>query len=205
MSRYTEQEDDVQFSEPIQPQKNVRCGISKIEKAEWEVKPKEKWTADDKENMREFVGQKFDACKMTLTISDDSVKTEHADAKPRLSIDDQFNIEPYPFPKNGAVQKMGRQRLYEFEAAFGFDPIFKANGVVVEPFITRTGSKVAPKIAGVKRVINPDFFDAYFDAFGNPIISNWIGKTVYADIEIETSEKFWAKNIIKKIVKAPAI
>jgi len=190
MSKYTEEQDDVQFSEPILAQKQVRCGISFVEKVEWKNK---------------HDGQTYDACKVTLTISDDSVKTEHADAKPKLTIEDQFNIVQYPYmdKKTGTIKKLGKTKLYQLEQAFGFDPRFQVNGQPVEPFVTKNGNKVAPKIEGVKRVINPEFFEAYFTSNGDPVIDNWIGKTVYADIEVETSEQFGSKNVIARYTKAP--
>ena len=196
MSRYTDEEEPIIFSEPILAQKGVRLGVSFAEKTEWEAK-----TGGVKN------GQKFDACKLTVTISDDSVKTEHADAKPKLTIEDQFNIEQFPYEdkKTGAVKMLGRTKLFQLEQAFGFDPIFKLNGQVVEPFVTKNGNKVAPKIEGVKRVINPDFFNAYFDEDGRPRVDNWIGKVIYADIEVESSEQYGNKNVIAKYVKAPAI
>jgi hypothetical protein len=100
---------------------------------------------------------------------------------------------------------LGRQNLYELEAALGFDPVFKVNGVTVEPFITKNGNKVAPKIDGVKRFVNPDFMDNYFDALGNPIMANWEGKVLYADIEVEKSLQFGDKNVIKRFVRPPVI
>lgn len=192
MSKYTEEADDVQFSEPIIAQKGVRLGIQFVEKTEWKNK---------------HDGQSYDACKLTTIISDDSVKTEHADAKPKLTIEDQFNIVQYPYldKKSGEMKKLGKTKLYQLEQAFGFDPCFQVNGQPVEPFITRNGNKVAPKIEGVKRVINKDFFDAYFDSNGNPKVDNWIGKTIYADVEVETSEQFGSKNVVSRYVKAPAI
>ena len=190
MNRFTEEQDEVQFSEPILAQKGVRLGIQFAEKTVWNNKQD---------------GLPYDACKLTLTISDDSVKTEHSDAKPKLTIEDQFNIVQYPYldKKTGTIKKLGKTKLYQLEAAFGFEPVFQVNGQKVEPFTTKAGNKVAPKIEGVKRVINPDFFNAYFDSEGNPKTENWIGKTVYADIEVETSEQFGAKNVISRYVKAP--
>jgi hypothetical protein len=207
MSKYTEEQDDIQFSEPILAQKGVRVGVVKAEKNQWEVKTKDKWTPEQLETMKPLIGNKYDACKLSMIISDDSVKTEHADAKPKLSVDDVFNIENYPFPdqKTGALKQMGKQKLYELEGALGFDPVFVANGVEVEAFVTRNGNKVAPKIEGVKRKINPDFFNAYFDEDGTPKMSNWEGKVLYADIDVETSEKFGSKNVIKRYVKSPVI
>jgi len=196
MSKYTEELDDIQFSEPILAQEGVRLGVSFAKKIQWEAK------TNGIKN-----GFKFDACKLTLTISDDSIRTEHADAKPRLTIEDQFNIEAFPYEdkKTGAVKKLGKTKLYQLEQAFGFEPVFKVNGEVVPPFITKSGNKVAPKIEGVKRVINPDFMDNYFSSEGVPNMNNWENKVIYADIELEESEKFGAKNVIAKYVKAPVI
>lgn len=196
MSRYTEQTDDVSFSEPILAQKGVRIGVTFAEKSEWEAK-----TGGVKN------GKKFDACKLTLTISDDSVKTEHADAKPRLTLDDQFNIEPFPYEdkKTGEVKMLGRSKLYQLEGALGFDPVFVVNGQKVEPFVTRNGNKVAPKLEGVKRMLNPDFFDNYFSPLGVPNMSNWEGKVLYANIGVETSEQYGSKNVVQAYVKAPTI
>lgn len=192
MSKYTEEEDDVMFSEPILAQKGVRCGISGASKSVWTNK---------------VDGQPYDACKLTITISDDSVKTEHADAKPKTTIDDQFNIQNYPYldKKTGDVKKLGRTKLYQLEQAFGFDPCFQVAGKAVEPFVTKAGNKVAPKIEGVKRVLNPDFFNTYFNSDGTPNTSNFIGKTVYADIDVEKSEQYGAKNVIARYVKAPQV
>lgn len=192
MSKYLTEEDDVQFSEPILAQKGVRIGISFAEKVEWKSK---------------HDGNSYDACKLTVQISDDTVKTEHADAKPKLTIEDQFNIVQYPYldKKTGTMKKLGKQKLYQLEQVFGFDPCFQANGKAVEPFVTKSGNKVAPKVEGVKRFINPDFFNAYFDESGNPRIDNWVGKTLYADIEVETSEQFGSKNVIARYVKGPSI
>lgn len=207
MSKYTEEQDDITFSEPILAQKSVRCGIQFAEKTQWEIKAKKDWTSEQSMMMADLIGKKFDATKLTVQISDDSVKTEHSDAKPKLTIEDQFNIEGYPYPdkKTGSVKKLGKQKLYQLEAAFGFEPCFQVNGQPVEPFVTKSGNKVAPKIEGVKRVVNKDFFDAYFTADGDPVIDNWVGKTVYADIDVEDSAIYGAKNVIGRYVKAPVI
>ncbi len=207
MSYLTDQ-DDIQFFEPILPQKGVKLKVNFVESTEWEVKAKPSWSSTQNSNMAEHVGKKFDALKMTLDIDDQSVKTEHADARPRLTLEHQFNIERYPYPdKNtGSVKWMGRQNLYQVEEAFGFDPVFlDKGGSKVPPFITKTGNKVAPKIDGVKRVLNPDFANAYLDADGKPYVGNWVGKTIYANVEVERSEKYGAKNIIQAFVKAPII
>lgn len=196
MSRFTEQEDDVQFSEPILAQKQVKTKVGFVERAEWESK-----TGGQKD------GRKFSACKLTLTIDDSTVKTEHADAKPRLTIEDQFNLESFPYEdkKTGEVKKLGRTKLYQLEQVFGFDPVFKVGGNVVEPYVTKSGAKVAPKIEGVKRVPNEDFFNAYFDELGNPRVDNWVDKIVYADVEVEESEQFGNRNTISRYVKAPNV
>ena len=196
MSRGLEEQDSVQFSEPILAQKGVRLGVSFAEYTQWEAK-----TGDLKN------GQKYDACKLTLTISDDSVKTEHADAKPRMTIEDQFNVVQFPYEdkKTGEPRILGRTKLYQLEEVFGFEPVFKVNGQIVAPFITRTGRKVAPKLEGVKRVINPDFYNAYFNSEDKPIVDNWAGKVIYADVDVEKSEQYGDKNKITKYVKAPVL
>lgn len=207
MNKYTEEAEDVQFSEPIKAQKQVRCGIQFAEKEQWEIKMKTVWTEEQKATMAGLIGQKFDACKLTLTISDDSVQTEHENAKPKLTIEDQFNIESYPYPdkKTGELKKLGRQKLYELEEVFGFDPCFEVDGQKVEPFVNKVGRKVAPKVKDkeVKRKLNPDFFNAYFDENGEPRKDNWIGKVVYADIALETSEQYGSKNVIGRYVRGP--
>lgn len=192
MSRYTDEQDDVQFSEPIVAQKGVKLKVSFVEKTVWKNK---------------VDGKEYDACKLTLQIDDSSVKTEHADAKPKLIIEDQFNIERYPYlDKNTGEQKMlGKIKLYQLETALGFEPVFKVNGEVVAPYITRTGNKVAPKIEGVKRSVNEKFFDAYYNQDGSPTIDNWIDKTIYADVQVEVSEQFGNKNVIARYVKAPLV
>lgn len=207
MSKYTEEQEDIQFLEPIVAQKAVRIEVQFAEKDTWKVKEKEKWTPEQRSSMQEYLDKEYDACKLTLLITDDSVATEHEDAKPRLTIENQFNIEKYPFPdkKTGKLRWLGRQNLYQLEQAFGFDPVFKVNNEVVEPFITKSGNKIAPKVDGVKRVLNEDFFNAYFTNEGEPIKDNWIGKVIYADIDLDKSEQFGNRNVIKKYVKAPAV
>ena len=191
MSIYTEEQDDVQFSEPILAQKGVQLKVAFVEKTSWKNK---------------IDGQAYDACKLTLTIAEpSSVRTEHADAKPKLTIEDQFNIVSYPYTdkKTGEKKSLGRTKLYQLEQAFGFDPVFKVNGQVVAPFVTKAGNKVAPKIEGVKRSLNPDFFDAYFDGSGSPRVDNFVDKIIYADIEVERSEQYGNKNVIARYVKEP--
>lgn len=212
MSKYTEQEENITFSEPILAQKGVKCKVVAVERTQWEVKDKVKWDDESRSLMSEYLGNKYDACKVKVEIVDDSVKTEHEDAKPKLTIDDQFNIEAFPYPKDGTVRQLARQKLYELEGVFGFDPIFKADGVVVAPFVTRNNNKVAPKkdesgnpYKEVKRVLNPDFFNTYFSSVGDPVTPNWIGKEVYCDIKLVHSEQYGSKNEIERYVKAPQV
>ncbi len=215
MSIYTDEQEEIQFSEPILAQKGVRCGITHAEKGEWEVKEKKVWTPEQSETMASLIGNTYDCLKLKLSISDDTIKTASENAKPKTTLEDQFNIVNYPFPdkKTGALKKMGKQKLYELEGAFGFDPVFKVAGTVVEPFVTKSGAKVAPKIEGVTRSVNPDFFNAYFtvtkDEDGKehaiPITSNWVGKVIYVDVGVEKSEQFGAKNVVDRYVKPPVM
>src|SRR3990167_629498 len=139
MSKYTEAADTVVFKEPILKQDNVRLVVGFAEKVQWKSK------AD---------GNMYDGCKLTLTIADDSVKVESAEAMMKTTIEDQFNIEPFPYldKKTGETKTLGRGKLYDLEGALGFEPVFvDASGNEVEARVTRTGNKVAPKIDGVKR------------------------------------------------------
>ena len=189
---WTNEQDDVQFSEPILAQKGVKLKLNFVEATKWKSK---------------VDGNEYDAVKLVLDIDDKSVKTEHADARPKTTINDQFNLAQFPYAdkKTGETKKLGRSKLYQLEEALGFEPIFLVNGQKVEAFTTKTGAKRAPKIEGVKRVLNPDFMDAYFMKDGTPNISNWSGKTIYANVGVETSEQFGSKNIIEAYVKAPVI
>jgi len=207
MSKYTEEQDDVDFSEPVLAQKGVKMKVGFAERTEWEVKEKNTWNPMQKSTMEDLIGKKYEACKLTLQIDDESVKTEHEGAKIRLTIEDQFNIVSYPYPdkKTGALKKLGRQKLYELEQALDFDPIFTVNGDVVEPFITSKGNKVAPKLEGVKRAVNPDFFGAYFNEDGTPNMDNWQDKEIYADIVVEKSTQYGDRNAIGRYVKAPVM
>lgn len=207
MSKYTEEAEEVQFSEPILAQKGVKLKVGFAEHTEWEVKNKPSWSPEQKITMQDSIGNKFDACKLTLHIDDSSVRCEHEDAKPRGIIEDQFNIESYPYPdkKTGKLKKLGRSKLYQLEEAFGFDPIFKVKGDVVEPKITRSGRKIAPKVEGVKRSINPDFFNAYFTEKGRPLMENWEAKTIYADVGVVENTQYGDKNVIDRYVSAPVI
>lgn len=200
---WNDDSDAVQFSEPILAKKDVKVRIDFAEPAEWEVKVKDKWSDADREAMREFVGKKFKAMGLNLTITDSDVKTEHADAKPKVSLTTQLNLDKYPFPKDGTVQYMGRQGLYDLQGALGFDPVFVVNGRQVEPYITKTGNKVAPKIEGVKQVINPDFFSAYFNPDGTVNPTNWIDKVIYVDVELERNEQYGDRNNVTRFKRRP--
>jgi len=194
MSIYTEEQDEIKFSEPVMAQKGVKMKVNFAEKSEWEAK-----TNGVKD------GRKFGACKLTLDIDDDSVRTEHKGGKARMTIEDQFNIQQFPYEdKKTSEQKiLGRAKLYQLEGALGFEPIFKVDGEVVEPYITKNGNKVAPKIEGVKRVLNPDFFNTYFSEDGVPNMDNWAGKTIYADLTVEKSEQYGDRNSVSRYVKPP--
>ena len=76
------------------------------------------------------------------------------------------------------------------------------DGQPVEPYITRTGRKVAPKGEGIKRSLNPAFIQAYFTADGHPNLE-WAGKVVYADIGVEESEQFGDRNRIQRFKPTP--
>lgn len=191
MSYLTEQ-DDVQFAEPILAQKCVKLKANFVEAIKWKSK---------------VDGLEYVAIKLILDIDDNTVKCEHADAKPRLTIVDQFNLSQFPYTdkKTGETKKLGRSKLYQLEEAFGFDPVFMVNGKKVDPFITKTGAKRAPKIEGVKRTLNPEFMDAYFSGEGTPKMENWSGKTIYANVGVEQNETFGSKNTIQAYVNSPSI
>lgn len=195
---WNDEGDAVQFSEPIQPKKDCRLEVSFAEPASWKVK----------EHVPGYAGQEFKAAKLTLRITDEQIETEHAGGKPKLTIEHQFNVDRYPYlnKKTGEVGWMGRQALFELEEAFGFDPVFTdAGGVKVEPFISKTGRKMAPKGNGIQRVFNPEFASAYFHPNGTINPDNWVGKTVYADVEVEKSDQYGDKNVIKRFKRAPAL
>lgn len=192
MSVFTTEQDEIQTFEPILAQKQVKLQLGFAESSEWTSKV-------DK--------NKYPAAKFTWGIIDKTVKTEHDDAQPRLTVVDQFNLLRFPYPdkKTGETKYVGRNALYQLEAALGFDPIFMAGDGIVEPHITKSGNKVAPKGDNVKRVVNPDFFNNYFNEEGVPNMDNWFDKVIYADIGVEHSEQYGSKNIIKRYVKAPVI
>jgi hypothetical protein len=194
--------DEIQFKEPILEQKDVKAQISFAEPTEWRPKA----------HVRELdnsLAESYKACKLTITLTDlDSVKTEHADALPKSIIEDQFNVQKYPYMKKDkktnevSLAWMNRGKLFDLESAFGFEPCFvDREGNQVEPFVTRTGNKVAPKIDGVARVLNPEFLKAYFheDMTVNP--TNWIGKDILIDVGVEKSDQFGDKNVVTRYKK----
>lgn len=198
----SQERDEVQFKEPILKQKDVKARISFAEPAEW--KPKDNVKALDL-----GLQDSYKACKLTVIITDDSVKTENPDAIAKSIIEDQFNVQKYPYEdkKTGKLAWLNRGKLFDIEWAFGFDPYFvDKQNQPVEPFVTRTGNKVAPKVDGVARILNPEFVAAYFhsDMTVNP--SNWIDKEILIDVDIDnSSEVFGAKNIIKRYKKMATI
>ena len=201
MSRWNESDQgDVQvFSEPIAAKKDVKVEIVAAISGTWKVK--DEVVAVDPS----LAGKETKTVKVTVQITDDSVVTEHADARPRLTFEQSFNIEGHPYvdKKDGSIKRMSRNVLFSLEEALGFEPVFvNGGGQVVEPFITRTGRKVAPKVDGVRRKPNPDFDQAYFNDDGSPNL-NWAGIKVYADIELQTDEKFGDKNQVSRFKKAP--
>ena len=154
-----------------------------------------------------LAGKETKAVKVTVQITDTSVTTEHAGSRPLLSFEHQFNIESHPYlAKDGTVKALSRNLLFSLEEALGFDPaFFDAQGQPVEPFLTRTGRKVAPKdVEGVTRKLNAEFDRAYFHDDGTPTL-NWAGTKVYADIKLQTSEdeRYPAKNQVSRFKKVP--
>ena len=192
MTTFQDQEDDVIFNEPIQAKKDCKIKITFAELTEWKVK----------DTVTGYEGQQFPAMKLTIMVIDPDVHCEHPDARPRV-IEDQFNLEKYPYldKKTAEVKWLGRQKVYDLEQALGFEPLFVVNGERVEPYVTRNGNKVAPKTPGVKRKLNPEFASAYFDGNGIPKVDNWIDKELLADIEVEKSEQYGDKNVIKRYKK----
>lgn len=209
INKFAEQSDEQSFFEPILEKKECQVRITNVEHAMWEVKK------DDNNSLKTaaleeagLIGKKFNALKIELEITDEDVRCEHEDAKPSRTVNTQFNTEQYPYfaKKDGVIKKLGRAQLYQIEEAFGFEPVFiDGSGQVVEAHVTKTGRKVAPKVEGVKRRLNPDFLGAYFevgtDDDGNdlllPVSANWIGRDMIAHIGVESSEQYGNKNIVK--------
>ena len=194
---WMDEQDGVQFSGPILPKKECQVRIEFVEDATWTVKAG---------GAPGYEGQAFKAAKLTAVITDANIATEGDHIKPRLTVELQFNLEKYPYldKKTGNVAWLGRQFVYDLEEAFGFEPVFVGpDGAKVEPYISKNGRKLAPKVDGVKRGINPEFAATYFNADGTVKPDNWIGKTVYADIGVEESEQWGARNKITRFRPAP--
>lgn len=191
---FRDDSDAVIITEPILPKKDVPVEILAAESASWTVK----------DTVPGFAGQQTKAVKLTVKLLDTDVQTEHDGARPRLVFDQTFNIEPHPYiNKDGEIAKMGRSLLYSIEEAAGFDPVFvDAEGNEVAPYITRTGSKRAPKQEGVRQKLNPAFADAYFNEDGTPTL-NWAGLKLFADITVQKNEQYGDKNQISRFKKAP--
>lgn len=198
--------DVVVFREPIKAQKDVKVKITNVENSTWKPKPQVVGVATDE---GVTLKDSYNACKVSVMIADDSVSCENADAIPKSQIDDQFNIQQYPFVDNKKGGKLGwmpRSKLFQLEKAFGFEPCFEdANGNKLEPFITRNGNKVAPKVDGVGQVLNPDFVGAYMNEDGTINPTNWVGKEIRVDVGMESSEQYGDKNVIKNYKKAELI
>ena len=184
------------FSEPIQAKKDVSIEVTAAVSGAWTVK----------DIVPGYAGKTTKTVKVTIQITDPDVKTEHEDAKPKLVFEQAFNIEPHYYldAKSGTVKAMRPGLLFTLEDALGFDPVFvDGQGNVVEPFVTRNGNKIAPKgVEGVSRKLNADFANAYFNDDGTPNL-NWSGIKVYADIELQSDEKYGDKNQITRFKKAP--
>jgi hypothetical protein len=194
---WTDEQDDVQVIEPILAKKDCKVRIDFAESVTWKVK----------DSVPGHAGEEYKAAKVTHTIIDEDVRTEHENAKPRLVIEQQFNLQKYPYlsQKKGTVEWLGRNMLWSLEEALGFEPVFMRDGQRVEPHITRTGRKVAPKGEGIKRQINPEFARAYFNQDGTVKPDNWIDKEVYADVEVEESEQYGDKNVIVRYKPTPQV
>ena len=78
-------------------------------------------------------------------------------------------------------------------------------GNTVEPYVTRSGNKVAPKLEGVARILNPAFFGAYFHQDGTVNPTNWVDKDILVDVGVERSEQFGDKNTVKRYKKVSSI
>ena len=204
---FLEQGDKQSFFEPIKKKDDCAVRIDFAEHNWWT--PKEETMGMLPENEQ----RKYNAVKLTVTIIDENVECEHENARPKTTLDVQFNTEAYPYvnKKTGEISKMNRGMLYQLEEAMGFEPYFvDGNGNAVDAFITKTGRKVAPKVPGVARRLNEDFFNAYFSFKTDeelgipkamPVIDNWVGKEILASIDIEHSEQYGSKNVVKRFKK----
>jgi len=190
---FQDEQDDVVFTEPVQAKVDVKMKVFFVETSKWVAKPEAK----------EFAGLEYKALKVTYKIDDKNVVKEHEDSITKL-VEDQINLEKYPFAdkETGTVRFMGRNKLYQLERALGFDPWFvDAQGNPIPPIVTKAGNKRGPK--GAKQMINPDFFQAYFNPDGTPKVDNWLEKVVYADLTLRKSEQYGDKNEVKKYKPVP--
>lgn len=193
---WQDESDEVIITEPILAQKDVKGRIDFVEPETWTVK----------ETVPGHGGEPHPALKLTVTITDDSIKTEHENSRPRLTIEHRFNLDKYPYldKKSGTVRFMGRQNLYDLEEAFGFEPVFtNGDGQPVDAYVTRNGRKVAPKGEGIHRKPNAQFMEAYFTQDGSPKLDAWINKDIYMDVAIEVSDQFGDKNRITRFKGTP--
>lgn len=186
-----DQEHDVVFTEPIVEKKDCEVEIVDVGLSPWIAKA------------GEHVGKAFNACKLQLVITDKDIRTETEGAKARTVLDDVFNLEPYPYMKDGEPRWMTIGKVYELEAAFGFEPVYvDASGNKVPPHVSRTGKKYAPKVEGVKRKLNPAFVEAYFDESDSPKVMEWVGKKLRAHVAVRKSEQYGDKNVVKRYLPA---
>ena len=187
-------EDQVDSFEPIQPKDNCELKVVSVEPDEWKVK----------DGVIGHEGETTKSVKMQLQIMDKDVETKSEGAKPRRNFEIIFNVAPhYYLSKDNEVKVLGRSTLFQLEEAMGFDPIYVNGDGPVEPFVTRTGRKRAPKGDGVKRKVNPDYVEAYFYPDGNIKPDNWVDKTLYAKVGIRESDQFGDKNVVKAFKPAP--
>lgn len=193
---WQDEADPVELVEPILAKKDCKLRIDFVEPIQWTVKA----------HVPGHAGEVYPALKVTHTIIDQDVQTEHEGSRIKAVFETQFNLQRYPYldKKSGSVKWLGRASLYELEEAFGFDPVYlDAEGQPVEPFISRTGRKLAPKGEGITRRLNLAFTGAYFESPEQPKRDAWINKEVYADVEVEESEQYGNKNSIKRYKPAP--
>src|SRR3990167_2858719 len=84
--------DPIVFKEAILEQKDVKARVSFAEPAEW--KPKD---AVRQAEGGDSLKDRYKAVKISVIMTDDSIRTEHADAVAKVIVDDQFNAERYPY------------------------------------------------------------------------------------------------------------
>jgi hypothetical protein len=201
--------DPQSFDEPIQPKRGCKLKVHFVEAADWVPKdevlrldPGVRRASANPQDLLEH--PKFRALNLQLRVIDDNVETEHTEGRPAI-ITDRFPLQRYPYwsKKNQAIDWMNRFKLFQLEEAFGFEPVFLAeDGERLEARITRTGRKLAPKVAGVRRVLNPEFQGAYFDQDLRPKVDNWLDQDLTADVVLDPDEGFGERNSIARYVTA---